>query len=61
MGLLGGTEATQSQSSLRVGKCKERTGILLKAKVKIAQYVRLFATPWIVQSMEFSRPEYWSG
>ena len=22
--------------------------------------VRLFATPWPVQSMEFSRPEYWS-
>ena len=23
--------------------------------------VQLFATPWTVQSMEFSRPEYWSG
>ena len=23
--------------------------------------VRLFATPWTIQSMEFSRPEYWSG
>ena len=23
--------------------------------------VRLFATPWIIQSMEFSRQEYWSG
>ena len=23
--------------------------------------VWLFATPWIIQSMEFSRPEYWSG
>ena len=23
--------------------------------------VRLFATPWIIQSMQFSRPEYWSG
>ena len=21
----------------------------------------LCATPWIIQSMEFSRPEYWSG
>ena len=20
-----------------------------------------FVTPWIIQSMEFSRPEYWSG
>ena len=23
--------------------------------------VQLFATPWTKQSMEFSRPEYWSG
>ena len=23
--------------------------------------VRLFATPWTKQPMEFSRPEYWSG
>ena len=23
--------------------------------------VRLFVTPWTIQSMEFSRPEYWSG
>ena len=24
-------------------------------------HVGLFATPWTIQSMEFSRPEYWSG
>ena len=24
-------------------------------------HVQLFATPWTIQSMEFSRPEYWSG
>ena len=23
--------------------------------------VQLFATPWTIQSMEFSRPEYWNG
>ena len=23
--------------------------------------VQLFGTPWTIQSMEFSRPEYWSG
>ena len=23
--------------------------------------VRLFATPWTIESMEFSRPEHWSG
>ena len=27
--------------------------------MKVSQCVRLFATPWTVQSMEFSRPEYW--
>ena len=30
-------------------------------KWKSLSCVRLFATPWTVQSMEFSRPEYWSG
>ena len=29
--------------------------------MKVAQHVQLFATPWTIQSMEFSRPEYWSG
>ena len=23
--------------------------------------VQLFGTPWTIKSMEFSRPEYWSG
>ena len=32
-----------------------------KWKRKLPSCVWLFATPWIVQSMEFSRPEYWSG
>ena len=31
-----------------------------KAK-KLLSCVRLFVTPWTIQSMEFSRPEYWSG
>ena len=26
-----------------------------------ACHVRLFVTPWTIQSMEFSGPEYWSG
>ena len=30
-------------------------------KVKVAQLCPIFATPWTIQSMEFSRPEYWSG
>ena len=30
-------------------------------KWKPLSRVRLFVTPWTIQSMEFSRPEYWSG
>ena len=30
-------------------------------KWKSLNHIRLFATPWNIQSMEFSRPEYWSG
>ena len=29
-------------------------------KWKLLSCVQLFATPWIKQSMDFSRPEYWS-
>ena len=29
-------------------------------KWKSLSRLRLFATPWAIQSMEFSRPEYWS-
>ena len=32
-----------------------------KWKRKSLSHVWLLATPWIIQSMEFSRPEYWSG
>ena len=31
-----------------------------KVKAKVS-HVQLFATPWTIQFMEFSRPEYWSG
>ena len=29
--------------------------------VKVTQLCWLFETPWTIQSVEFSRPEYWSG
>ena len=29
-------------------------------KVKVSPF-QLFATPWIIQTMEFFRPEYWRG
>ena len=32
-----------------------------KRKWKWLSCVRLFVTPWTIESMEFSRPEYWSG
>ena len=34
---------------------------LIWRKWKSLSCVRLFATPWTLQSMEFSRPEHWSG
>ena len=30
-------------------------------KLNSLSRVRLFVTPWTIQSMDFSRPEYWSG
>ena len=37
------------------------TKLLWKWKRKSLSRVWLFATPWTIQSMEFSRPESWSG
>ena len=33
----------------------------LRSIAKVAQSCLPLATPWTIQSMEFSRPEYWSG
>ena len=33
---------------------------LEKWKWKVLSHIWLFATPWTIQSLEFSRPEYWS-
>ena len=30
-------------------------------EVKVAQSCLTVCNPWPIQSMEFSRPEYWSG
>ena len=30
-------------------------------KVKVAQLGPTLCDPWTIESMEFSRPEYWSG
>ena len=31
---------------------------ILKSLMKVVSPVQLFATPWTVETMEFSRPEY---
>ena len=35
--------------------------LLCEVKWKSLSRVQLFVTPWTARSMEFSRPEYWSG
>ena len=30
-------------------------------KWKLLSHIWLFVTPWTIQAMEYSRPEYWSG
>ena len=34
--------------------------IYMKWKWKLLSHVQLCTSPWTIQSMEFSRPEYWS-
>ena len=41
--------------------CKIIFKVTLIWKWKSLSHVQLFATPWTIQSMEVSRPEYWSG
>ena len=36
-------------------------GLLYLYLSKSLSRLRLFATPWTMQSVEFSRPQYWSG
>ena len=51
------------KSFINCGQC-ELTKVVFTPKSKWFfhhESVLLFATPWSVQSMEFSRPEYWSG
>ena len=43
------------------GEKSEHFILLPKWKWKLLSQVWLSATPWTIQSMEFSRQEYWSG
>ena len=38
-----------------------KTWEISQRKQKSLCHVRLFATPWTIHSMEFSKPQYWSG
>ena len=41
---------------------EKQSGSSSHAKYRVTMKVeRLFAAPWTIQSLEFSRPEYWSG
>ena len=40
---------------------KTKVEIRVICSVQSLSLVQLFATPWTIQSMEFSRPEYWKG
>ena len=63
---VGDRSEAQVITGLRLASKVENRAIL-KAwnsylwKVKWVSQVWLFATLWTIQSMEFSRPEYWSG
>ena len=51
--------SSQSLSSALESQLVARGGLLIDKKVKVkgAQSVRLFATPWTIEPMEFSRPD----
>ena len=48
-------------SHMQKNKVEDSPYITEEVKWKLLSHVRLFVTPWSIQSVEFSRPEYWSG
>ena len=66
------TNICQVKAKLMIGERAENVMVVAEIMViedkgmqgwkwKSFSHVRLFATPWTIQSMEFFRPEYWSG
>ena len=59
----------RDQPHITVGKLRQRPELAtpdsaLRERLsqwKLLSRIRLFATQWTIQSLEFSRPEYWSG
>ena len=54
-------EADILGASLSTADLANTTAECLSAKWKKLSRVQLLVTPWTIESMEFSRPEYWSG
>ena len=52
-------EATPGEDAVKTAEMAAKD--LVKVKCKSLHCVRLFMTPQTMESMEFSRPEYWSG
>ena len=55
------TVVEQVWTSMKTRPDIHQTNARMKKKWKSLSHVRLFATPWTIQSMEFSMLEYWSG
>ena len=53
-------EVKWALGSITMNKASGGDGILVEL-FQILSRIQLFETPWTIQSMEFSRPEYWSG
>ena len=49
------------KSPLLFLRIQRKEAFLPPRECESLSHVWLFAIPWTVQSMEFSRPEYWSG
>ena len=50
---------TLIKNNLKGKKCRGKCRMLIGSEWKSPSCVRLFVTPWTIQSMEFSRPEHW--
>ena len=61
--------AASSDLTRHCSECRVKKGESFKvlgtsvqfSSVQLLSCVQLFATPWPIQSIEFSRSEYWSG
>ena len=60
----GGSDSKASGSKKGIGRILFFSQIFhefFRYEWKSLSRVQLFVTPWAIQSVEFSRPEYWSG